>query len=219
MEPSLTRGEYWLLQTVVEWACPLCFLDSEGYHDPHSIEQMFNKPGHGLNRDRLIATLEKLFQEGWIMAKIKDEPVFLTRHQIINALDETSPRQNDSCTYYRLTPKGGEVWEAFATPDWSRFILEDRNDETHAGVITSMIPGRLEKYLRSLNLVQYEVDFDSAQTEEIGPWDATYWKVLPNGHRTRFQWSKEIDPLFGNDLLYLAFCGFCDFRDEWYRWA
>lgn len=218
MEPSLTRGEYWLLQSVVEYPWPLCFLASENYHGHNSIEQMFNKPGHGLKRDRLIGTLDKLFQEGWIMAKIKDEPVFLTRHQITNALDETSPIQNQFCTYFQLTPKGGEVWEAFAAPDWSRFTLEDMDYEAHTGIVTSMIPWRVEKFLHYLNLVQCEIDSDSVQTEEIGPWEATYWKILPNGHRTHFRWLKEIDLSSSNEVLNLKFGEFCDFRDGWYRW-
>ena len=31
MQTRLSRGEYWLLETVVEVACPLAFLDASGY--------------------------------------------------------------------------------------------------------------------------------------------------------------------------------------------
>ncbi len=46
MNPSFTRGEYWLLEAVVDGQCPLCFV--AGAH----VEEMFNKTGHGLDRAR-----------------------------------------------------------------------------------------------------------------------------------------------------------------------
>ena len=47
MQSRLSRAEYWLLETVVESACPLTFLDATKYDKPDGIEVMFSKPGHG----------------------------------------------------------------------------------------------------------------------------------------------------------------------------
>jgi hypothetical protein len=40
--PSFTRGEYWLLETVVEHAVPIGWLDWE------DLEIALNKQGHGI---------------------------------------------------------------------------------------------------------------------------------------------------------------------------
>ncbi|WP_406698838.1 hypothetical protein V5E97_08130 [Singulisphaera sp. Ch08] len=62
MEPRFTRGEYWLLETVVEGGRPVLFLRSPW------IEAIFNKPGHGMDRQSLVEALERLFRMGLIAA-------------------------------------------------------------------------------------------------------------------------------------------------------
>jgi len=66
----LTRGEYWLLETVVQEYCPLCFLNPEAYDTPDGIELMFNKPGHGLSGLDLIETLSRLSAGGTLMSEV-----------------------------------------------------------------------------------------------------------------------------------------------------
>ena len=51
---SLTRGEYWLLEAVVEEAVPVRFLFSK------SASEIFNKPSHGLDLNSLAGALRKL---------------------------------------------------------------------------------------------------------------------------------------------------------------
>ena len=119
MEPRLTRGEYWLLETAVKSYYPLRWLDSD---DPGLL---FNKPGHGLDRDRLVATLGALFRDELIEASRNDEWCVLDELQIRNALTEQPPLKNPSCTRYRLTKRGAATWEAFAAPEWDRFILDE----------------------------------------------------------------------------------------------
>ena len=50
-----------------------------------------------------------------------------------------------------------------------------------------MTAWRVERYLRYLDMLGCELDLRSIQLEEIGPWEATYWKTLPHGHRCGFQ--------------------------------
>jgi len=219
MQVRLSRAEYWLLEIVVDSRCPLSLVNASTHKDAEGIEQMFDKPGHGLNRDELIDVLTQLAGQGWIEGSRDGRPIRLDGQTIISALTEPPPSRNSSCTCYQLTEEGGKVWEAFAAPDWSQLVREELDDDTQAGTLTGMVSGRVEKYLRYLGMVQCQLDLQSIQVEEIGPWEATYWKMLPHGHRARFhwwhQWERSGLPYEFSDL---AFSGFCEFRDRWYRW-
>lgn len=185
INPKLTRGEYWLLTTVAELAVPICWLDWVG------IEEALNKPGHGMPRSLLVNTMEKLFSDGLIIAQRFDqwdECLVLTPEQIEAALDE---RQNKKEHYYRLTVKGGEYWEAFASPNWDYYInggyeLPEDNAIWHGELICAT-KKHLETYFLSLSTHDYEVNEESIQRDILKPWDATYWKILPIGHRIRFK--------------------------------
>jgi hypothetical protein len=185
INPKFTRGEYWLLTTVAELAVPICWLDWD------EIEEVLNKPGHGMARSLLVNTMEKLFFDGLIVAQRFEhweENFVLTSEQIETALDE---RQNIKEHYYRLTAKGGEYWESFASPNWNYYInagfeLPEDNAIWHGELICTT-KEHLEKYFQSLRTYNYEVDEGTIQRDEIKPWGATYWKKLPIGHRIRFQ--------------------------------
>jgi hypothetical protein len=219
MQVRLSRAEYWLLETVVDSPCPLTFLDAGGYEKPEGIEEMFNKPGHGLNHDELIEVLVQLAGHGSIEGYRGEQPIALDRQTIISAVAELPPRHNPSCVYYKLTQEGGAAWEAFAAPDWSRLVKEELDDDVRSGTLTGMVSWRLEKYLRYLDMLQCELDLQSIEVEEIGPWEATYWKILPHGHRAQFHWRHERGPGgLENEFSSLAFSGFCEFRDSWYHW-
>jgi hypothetical protein len=49
--------------------------------------------------------------------------------------------------HYVLTDKGGAAWEAFAQPDWDRFIGHERGDDPGHWIVTSMDRHLLTKYL------------------------------------------------------------------------
>lgn len=193
--PSFTRGEYWLLETVAEFGIPICWL---AYED---IEEALNKPGHGMERPLLVETMQKLFSEGLIVAHKfgqLNDCFNLTTKQIDSALNEKRNRKEH---YYRLTTKGGEFWEAFASPNWQYFIsggyeLPDDSD-LWLGDLTCMKKKHLETYFCSLSYYDYEVDQASIQWDTLKPWEATYWKELPTGHRVRFKCKEkknEIEP-------------------------
>lgn len=226
MEPRLTRGEYWLLETSVDTYYPMSYLCSERYSEPDGLEQVFNKPGHGLDRSRLIATLAALFRDGLIEALRDDEACFLDESQISDALNEKRPLENlenpAAWTRYRMTPQGAAVWEAFAAPQWDQFILDERVltldvHEMHPGSATCISRWRLQQYLESIYLADCEIDADSVDVKECGEWSPTYWKALPSGYQAQFQWRMGTQQ--AEDRLHsLAFAGFCKMRDGWYRW-
>ncbi|MDE0683126.1 MAG: hypothetical protein OXI63_09450 [Candidatus Poribacteria bacterium] len=197
MEPRFTRGEYWLLETVVEneWDIPV-LIDSD-------LELHLNKKGHGLTREALVETLHRLLSSGLIYAETRfmfSEEVLdfiSTAEQIELALDESKawngvPENERKITYYGLTQEGGAQWEAFAAPDWQRYIiagfgfLDDTED-----IIWEMICADkdwLEKYFESQRYYEPEtIVLESVARDYIAPWQATYWKQLDGAHRIRFR--------------------------------
>ena len=225
MQPRLTRGEYWILETVVEMAVPLCFLATDHYDSPDGIAEMFNKTGHGLDDAQLLATLAALFEKGWIEATREGEPTALNTQQLSVALKEPGPRFRDDSTYYQLTQEGGATWEAFAAPEWDRYLLEELyrpDDSDHAvktGTVTCSTSWRVEKYLKYFDVACGTLIQDSIVRENLGPWNATYWKQLPSGTRATFCWREmPDDSAHASDEYWLAFAGFCQFREEWCHW-
>jgi len=191
MEPRFTRGEYWLLETVVEHELKICDLVD------NDLELHLNKKGHGLTRTSLVETFYRLLSSGLIYAKNEATGFILTPEQIELALDEPKrwvgvPVDERKVTYYGLTQEGGAQWEAFAAPDWQRYIdasfgcLEDHEDSM--GEMICADKDWLEKYFESRCFYNPEdVILESVVRDYIVPWDATYWKQLEGAHRIRFR--------------------------------
>ena len=139
LEPRFTRGEYWLLETVVESLFPVSGLTDSDF------EFSLNKKGHGLTRDALIETLHRLIGSGLIYAENKVDAPISTSEEIERALDEPrwsigSSVDRRTITYYGLTPEGGAQWEAFAAPDWQRYIdASSRLTDDGRGIIWEVI--------------------------------------------------------------------------------
>ena len=214
--PRLTRGEYWLLETAVEMKIPLRFLHPKTC----SIEELFNKPGHGLNQAQLVATLVELRDAGLIdvsdgSSQRQSPP---TEAQVVAAIN--SGDRGHGSLLYELTQQGAIAWEAFAAPDWNQLIGEEYDIDT--AEVTSANRARLETYLDYLGLIypafQVQIDGSSARIQELTPWQATYWKTLPKGFSATFciAWSE--GEVRNDKLSWLAFGGACDYRENWYRW-
>ncbi len=199
MEPRFTRGEYWILETAVEHLFPVSALsDSDS-----DLELLLNKKGHGLTRTALVETLHRLLSSGLIYAESRvdfsDEAVAVisTKEQIELALDEPEswrgvPVAERKITYYGLTQEGGAQWEAFAAPDWQKYIeagfqLSDDSEYIMWEMICAD-KARLERYFESHCFYDPdEVVLESVERDYIAPWDATYWKQLDGAHRIRFR--------------------------------
>jgi hypothetical protein len=123
--PRLTRGEYWLLESVVEFPIRLNFLSHK------HLGEALNKEPHGMDKELLIETLFKLQNNGlikinkWDTFKKTKRKFILNKIEITQAIDEPKTFGNITSTSYQLTKLGGQVWEAFAQPNWDRFINTD----------------------------------------------------------------------------------------------
>lgn len=212
MEPRFTRGEYWLLETVVDSIFPVSdLMDSD-------FEVSLNKKGHGLTRGALIETLHRLISWGLIFAESEAGGLILTPQQIEGALNEPSwdvaPIDHGRITYYGLTPESGAHWEAFAAPDWQKYIdTTSRLTDNREGIIWEVICADktwLEEYFESKCFYEpAEVSLKSVAWDYIAPWDAMYWKQLEGGHRVRFQ---EPDETEAQDAKWYPLP-----KPEWYR--
>ena len=191
MEPRFTRGEYWLLETVVEHELEIFALVDD------DLELHLNKKGHGLTRPSLVETLHRLLASGLIYAKNEVDGFISTSEQIKRALDEMQLKHIDSVgegkrISYGLTEKGGVQWEAFAAPDWQRYIRENFQvpDGSENGIweVMCACKSSLENYFESIYFhYPIEMSLASVVWDYIAPWQATYWKQLDGAYRLRFQ--------------------------------
>jgi len=207
MEPRFTRGEYWLLETVVEHELEICALID------NDLALRLNKKGHGLTRNALVETFYRLLSSGLIYAKNEATGFILTLEQIELALDEPKrwvgiPVDERKVTYYGLTQEGGAQWEAFAAPDWEKYITasfqlaEDGEYEIWELICGNKdwrkadktedwpdsVPNWLEEYIQSMCFYnQKELFLESIAWDSVIPWQATYWKQLDGGHSVCFR--------------------------------
>ena len=243
MEPRFTRGEYWLLETVVEREFEVCALIDSNF------ESFWNKKGHGLTRASLVETFYRLLSSGLIYAKSKMGGSISTKEQIELALeqrvpwdthhvfispdgdieiapDESKPPRTEpvdvrKITSYGLTQEGGAQWEAFAAPDWQKYIAGSSRPEDEEGgyEMWELMCGDknwLEAYMESMCFYQQmEVILESVEWDYVTPWQATYWKRLDGGHRVRCRCRNKSGE--GNSKPPLPpFAGY--FHRIWYAW-
>jgi hypothetical protein len=170
-----------------------------------------------------VDTLQGLFTAGLIEAGESpgDLPATpLSRASIEAALAEPGPLGGRPCTYYRLTPEGGSRWEVFARPDWSRYVSQDLDHDSGRGSLTCVDRQWLEQYLELLSAVDPLVGQRAADYREVRPWQATYWKCLPQAHSASFPCGEAVSDVQMNKSLpvWVAEAGFYAQRDGWYRW-
>ena len=219
MGPRFTRGEYWLLETVVEYQLRVCDLI---YRD---LELLLNKREHGLTRKSLIETFHRLLSSGLIYAKNETTGFISTYQQIELALDEPKskdfhPLDMEKITYYGLTQEGSAQWEAFAAPDWQKYIdVTSRLADNGKNIIWEVIcadKAWLEEYFESMCFYDWaEGSLASVEWDYIVPWDATYWKQLDGAHRVQFQERAENEE---QDVVYYPLPKPGYFHTVWCAW-
>ena len=196
MEPRFTRGEYWLLENVVEDECAIGALF-------RSESEFFNIKGHGLTRASLGETLYRLLSSGLIYAENEVDGFISTSEEIERALNEPksrgyAPFENKKPTSYGLTKEGGAQWEAFAAPDWQSYIKDGfhwpKGSKRGMWEVMCADKQRLGFYYRSFCFHrQVEVSLECMEWDYISPWQATYWKQLEGAYRLRFYYQDKRD--------------------------
>ena len=222
MQIKLSRGEYWILESLISIKYPVCDYSSPDH------EAIFNRPTHGLDHAELLDTLDAMVRSGWISAHWWDmlpdhdpetAPFAPTRKEIEAALvaprldSLRHPSERPPLMYAELTALGGSVWESFACPTWDAFMDVDLG-MNGPGEFVAVQKWRLEKYLLHAHYLGTLIRLDTLQWDVISPWQATYWKTLPVGHRVRFE-NQQDHSIPNWDLIPSA----CSRLQKWYCWS
>jgi hypothetical protein len=198
MTLRLSRGEYWLLEAAVEYALPLTVIalpDGPPW-DRSTIDLTLNKTGHGLSAAELQHTLLRMQRLGWIVFQS-----YVGNDKKILRLDAASidHEMRRLGTYekhakYKLTEKGGDVFEAFARPDWSRYLNHETDPaydnfdavegEPEHFILRASDEKNLRMYLHELRHA-YLLDEKTIRKSALVNWSANYWKTLPSGFEVR----------------------------------
>jgi hypothetical protein len=99
---------------------------------------------------------------------------------------------------FGLTKQGGTQWESISRPDWNRFAtvrLANVNRNDSKGEIICSNRLSVENWLTP-HLFGSVVE-GSETWDVLTPWQATYWKTLPEGHRVKYRITFDE---FGHDL-------------------
>jgi hypothetical protein len=124
-----------------------------------------------------------LFEDGSLIAvRCPDDYTtidFLPKYQEI----DLALKRHDRRMQYMLTAKGGSQWESLSNPNWDWCISGSLWENSEA------------KYLhiaeQNLEFIRYAFNsqpiLSSKTYQVLRPWQATYWKTLPEGHRIEYQ--------------------------------
>ena len=214
IDPSFTRGEYWLLETaVLDGTVPVSpFLLSP------DIGLFYNKQGHEMDRLRLENALVRLTERGLIQLCHHDLKNDSSRvgfaNEIGSAIDGAL-----SGLYFGLSPQGGLNWEAFVCPKWDQFVehsfsFDDDGNERHA--IIAATRKRLQRIFDGLHYTGVVPMPGTVNWTEISPWQATYWKELSQGCRVEFTSPPRTTPST-RDEMQLSYYRIS--HPRWYSWA
>jgi hypothetical protein len=190
MNPRLTRAEFWLLSRLAEFGQSLRALGApEGPPwDRTTLEMVYNCRGHGLAPDAFARCLHGAMRKGWIQGSRDDDAA-----EGLPSLSQTwswlsEPGLFAEGVYVVLTALGGEVWEAFARPDWNRYIFDCMTfeDDTEAELreVTTIELSWLRRYQ---DTVRAEQGIDRESTFEIADWEVACWKPRVAAYRWTFR--------------------------------
>lgn len=139
-----------------------------------------------LSHAEIVLAADSLFQRGDIKAMVfadeydteRTSNVVLTRTGIQDHLD------GRLLACYYLTPQGGARWEAKAHPDWNKFfILNFREFFPDEDEIFGTQREILEQLLSLDRLILGKQHIRGTELWNVlEPWEATYWKTLPQGY-------------------------------------
>jgi hypothetical protein len=181
----MDEAEFWLLDVVVTGRIQLDWLLWE------DLEEALNRPGHGLDPDALLDTVDRLLRGGFIDAEglrrtgdRADLGRSPHRSDIEAALHGVMPG-----IYYGMTSRGGARWEAVAKPDWSRFLDESAGTDPDEVEVCGLDRDRVATHLRRHTL--FAVVPGDERWDTLIPWRATYWKTFPRGYRVTTAWPEE----------------------------
>jgi hypothetical protein len=219
MDLKLSRGEFWILGIALNGGEGLASLAGSDEH----ISGYWNREPHGMNLDELVETLCGMFEKKWLKINVNEPgPIrsfFIPDRDFVHdffygKLDELP---DGGGIYFSLTHEGGRVWEEFAAPKWDRCIEAWHRDIDEHHQIIEVTAGSeyvLQKYLEYFPLDGSQIVQSSLKFQIIVPWQAKYWKEVPQGYRAIFHAIVDWEASFDRPNYALS-----GLWDDWVRWG
>jgi hypothetical protein len=157
---------------------------------PPVVAARFNYVPRPITADRILELVEAALADGLIFLdefEIRSVGCIPLVSQRITSKSNFIRSWGDETKdwFYGLTMKGGSAWEEAAQPDWQQFFRDEYDElEGHeyvtlsASSITTL--QRAVRFLERLRSRRIGA-FSREQARNVAPWDATYWKRLPEG--------------------------------------
>jgi hypothetical protein len=175
----MNKIEYWLLDLVVPFRYDLKTLIHR------EVGEITNKGDHKLNFDELAEMLFRLCQQGDITTSIKEREIKFSLTGIKAGLS------GEANIYYGLTAQGGARWEQYSNPNWDRYVDAGFGTDPYEGELVAATRKLVEEHLSYHKVCNYSMRTGSEVWDILSPWQATYWKTLPRGHRIRFEYEPD----------------------------
>jgi hypothetical protein len=212
----MDKYEYWFLDSAIKDVIGLSWIVP---NEQNCLA--VNRLALDLNVAEISGVLDRLFQRGDLAATTPADCLFQrgdlaatrgftpSHEQIVAALNEQIPLS------YFLTVQGGERWEAYSKPDWSKYFSGVMNLDTQEAELEGATKNVIDKYLEVKCFLSniYWCISGTEIWETLTPYHATYWKSLPVGYRVRYQFKEgEIFSPSETDLNYSEY----QQANEWY---
>lgn len=211
---TLPEKHQWFLDAAVTTKIPLPgLLDKEIFYDDGHLQNM---PYHDFAESEIAAIVAELCAEEFIevidyeRSDELEEDVIHRRpaHSIttaaVEALLHIEVAEGENIwakmSYYRLTSKGGAYWESLAQPNWHDFVvrrvvgpwLSPGSDEVEVVVEPWQqgIAGLTESVIRETMQIHNTTPIEGSEEWcVLAPWEATYWKIFPQGRQVIYRYS------------------------------
>jgi hypothetical protein len=183
----MDRHERWVLEVVVSLRHPLRAL----FDSPEGTVEWFNRAHHGLAPAEMVALLRRLLADGLIyLSPGRDAELHDVGEELRRLIEVPWSGPWFRSTFYGLTAKGGAAWEAVARPNWNRYIDASFGTDPDDAEVICADAARAEGYVFS-PFQDWPPIQGSVRRDRLEPWDATYWKQLPVGHRLRYDYAQD----------------------------
>jgi hypothetical protein len=188
MSVTIDKADYAILYGVSEEQWPAWLLLKE------RTMAGVNRFWPGLAAPELTEHFFRLWSERLIeCAEGEDEPAIapdyeLTRQQFEFDTSSSDRPQFNSLTY-RLSPAGGDTWENYAGVDWNKFYNSWDDSERNEFRLSASDRKAVELAIQLRTISPLPVP-GTDRWEILGSWQATYWKVLPAGHRIGYKYER-----------------------------
>jgi hypothetical protein len=197
VEKNMDFAEFWVLETAVR-SC--ISLETIGGGDRY-LRFQWNKPPHGLSHAELVGLMERLLDAGYVECYMDCSPVARpTASEVSTAIAARGQMPDVSEKLgYCLTAAGAAVWEQIAKPDWGRYMNDqwDFDEEGDGGHLEIAVgSSQMLDYVLEHGPCYWEITIAGGAKDRsvLKPWEATYWKTLPEGHKAILSFKRGFPP-------------------------